>query len=214
MQYSSALIPYCWLTTPTDREAWPYVHVTHRHNSHLTNLFISAVSNVLRTGHILNEEELKYLRLIISFDFGWSATSPAHMQDSAFRYIRHQFSSVGQLEPILDDMTYEEEVAWMPMSIPLGMAITMLFGTKERYYFYVVEQDSLYDAGVTLKEVYEGLQKVKYLLPLTGPGWQEIEAREKCLDSYSYFQDYDIFTRRLLYIVEDFMVPKVVKREI
>ena len=76
-----ALIQYCWLATPFDRKAWPKLGFDVRYNSHVSNLFISAVSNVERSGHKLDLEERKYLRLLLSYWAGWSATTGEHLNE-------------------------------------------------------------------------------------------------------------------------------------
>jgi len=199
-----ALIPACWLIAPIDREAWPTHNFKYRVNYHLCNLFQSAVSNVQRADHTLNDDDRKYLRLLVSFWRGWSATAISHMQDPAFCYLRHRYAAVGNLEPILDDMTYPEEVLWMPRPIDCAIATTLLLATPDRFYVYVVELDTLFDSGSTLKEVYEGLKKAKSFDLMKGSGWKSVEPFEANLDSISYFPDYD--NRRLLYEIPPFVV--------
>lgn len=203
----TALIPACWLVTPFNKAAWPNILRTNRVNSHLSNLFLSAVLNVERAGHTLDHDDREYLRLIISYWCGWSATAEAQKQDSAFQYIRHRYATVGNLEPILDDMTYVEEVPWMPQAVILGIATTLLLATPDRFYVYVVEVDSLLDAGATLKEVYEGLRKSTSVLTMYGSGWEATEPFETNLDSISYFPDYHPFRRFLIYDIPPFVVP-------
>jgi hypothetical protein len=68
--------------------------------------------------------------------------------------------------PILDDMTYEEEVRWMPKYISCERVTTILLASKTRYYVYNVEDDYLLDAGSTLEEVCNGLRQYDYAFGL------------------------------------------------
>jgi hypothetical protein len=202
----SALIPSCWLVTPMDRLAWPKLGFRVRMNTHLSNLFFSAVSNIERTGRTLNDEERRMLRLVLSYWCGWSATAVEHMNDPCFCYIRHRWSNIQHLEPILDDMTFVEEIRWMPRAVCCERASTLLLASPDRYYVYSVECDTLFDAGSTLKEVYEGLKGIEWVDTLHGCGWEELPPYiETNSDSISHFPDYDIFHRTLLYDIAPFI---------
>jgi hypothetical protein len=175
-----------WLVDRLDRDVWPNFANYPRTNMHLCNLFISALSNVARTGRTVNNDDKKFLTLVLSFQCGWSATAVEHMGDPGFCYIRHRWSHL-DLMPILDDMTYEEEVRWMPKYISCERVTTILLASKDRFYVYDAEDDSLLDAGSTLEEVYNGLRQFEYVygLPEVPPymrTWPE---------SYYYFPDYE-----------------------
>jgi hypothetical protein len=195
-----------WLVGIVDKCIWPITHPHFRKNTHLTNLFCSALSNVHRAGRTVSDGEHKFLLLVLSYWRGWSATSVQHMQDPAFCYIRHRWSNL-DLHPILDNMTYEEEVHWMPKYIICGRATTLLFASKDRYYVYETETDSLMDAGATLEEVYNGLWQGSpcYLLDT---GWEEVPPfMEINSDPYYHFADYDVPSRKLEYPVQPFHPP-------
>ena len=203
-----ALIPYCWLVAPFDTKAWPKLGFTVRYNYHLSNLFISAVSNIerARVGQKLDDKERKYLHLVCSFWVGWSATAIEHMKDPAFCYIRHRYRQIKDLTPVLDNITYVELVAWMPRSISIDMATHLLLASSDRYYVYLVEFDELLDAGPTLKDVYEGLRQVQWVATLHGCPWEAVEPFETWeVDHFLYFPDYDHFDRTLLWEIVPFV---------
>jgi hypothetical protein len=154
---------------------------------HLCNLLISALSNVSRTGRTVNDNDKKFLRLVLSFWCGWSATAVEHMGDPGFCYIQHRWPHL-DLMPILDDMTYEEEVRWMPKYISCERATIILLASKNRYYIYHIQDDDLLDAGSTLEEVYKRLRKAhayNLRLPTVKP------FKKTYPDNYFYFPDYE-----------------------
>lgn len=203
-----ALIPRCWLTTIVSQDIWPILGPFLRWNSHLSNLYISAELNVERSGHLLDDEERRYLRLILSWVSGWSSTAVEHMNDPEFCYIRHRYRQIKNLAPILDNETYPEEAAWMPRSIPLGLGTHVLLASSDRFYLYLVEFDELLDAGSTLKGVYEGLKPVRWYGPMEDCPFEHVEPfKERWIEHISHFADYDDFTRKLLYEVVPFVAP-------
>jgi hypothetical protein len=163
--------------------------------------------NVCQTDRILNDEDRRYLRYILSHWFGWSATAVEHMQDPAFCYLRYRFAVVGKLEPILDNMTYVEEAFWMLRAVGLDSPTALLLASSDRFYVYMVELDTLFNAGASLKEVSEGLRKARNFTTMTGSGWEEVEANKENLDSFSYFPEYDIFDRTLIHDISAFVKP-------
>jgi len=211
----TALIPYCWLITPFDTTAFPKLGFQVLYRYHLSNLFISAVSNVeqARPGHQPNATELKYRRHILSFWGGWSATPVEHMNDPCFSYIRHRYRQIKDMTPVLDNIIYPEQVAWMPRSIYLEMATLLLLASPDRYYVYLVEYDALLDAGPMLKDVYEGLREVKRVATFLGCPWEPIEPFELWeVDHYLYFPDYDHRRRTLMWKLSPF-IPFVCPRD-
>ena len=160
----------------------------------------------MRVGYKLDDKERKYLRLVLSFWVGWSATAIEHMNDPAFRYIRHRYRQIKDLTPVLDNITYVEQVTWMPRSISIDMATHLLLASSGRYYVYLVEFDELLDAGPTLKNVYEGLQQVRRAATLHGCSWEAVEPFEsREVDHFLHFPDYDHFNRTLLYEIVPFI---------
>jgi hypothetical protein len=102
--------------------------------------------------------------------------------------------------PILDDITYEEEIRRMPKYICVESATTILLASKTQYYVYDVEDDHLLDAGSTLEEVYNGLrQALAYDFGL--PGVQPY--RRTYPDNYYHFPDYER-DRTLMFEVKPF----------
>jgi hypothetical protein len=188
-----------WLVDRLDQDIWPNFANYRRKNMHLCNLFISALSNVARTGRNVNDDDKKFLRLVLSFWCGWSATAVEHMGDPGFSYIRNRWSHL-DLMPILDNMTYEEEVKWMPEYISCERVTTILLASKTQYYVYDVEDDCLLDAGSTLEEVYNGLRQgytYNFKLPEVRP------FKRIFPDNHEYFPDYER-DRTLIFEVKPF----------
>ena len=130
------------------------------------------------------------------------------MNDPAFCYIRHRYRQIKDLTPVLDNITYVELVAWMPRSISIDMATHLLLASSDRYYVYLVEFDELFDAGPTLKDVYEGLRQVHWVATLHGCPWEAVEPFETWeVDHFLHFPDYDHFDRTLLYEIVPFVPP-------
>jgi hypothetical protein len=76
-----------------------------------------------------------------------------------------------QLEPLLDDITLPEEIAWLPWKDVIAEASFLLLALPTRYYVYVLK-DGLFDAGTTLKDVYEGLRNTTTTHSrMEGSGW-------------------------------------------
>jgi len=186
------LIPYP-LQSSVDPAIWGPRFPGKRWNTHPSNLFISAVSNIERTGRSLGEEDRKYLRWLLTWYYGWSATPSAHFDDGCFKFIRYCYPNL-QLDPILDDITFPEEVAWMPCKRHITEPFFLLLASPTHYYVYAAFDYSMYEAGTTLKEVYEGLRNTEaFHLGMKGSGWTEIEIRTLSprLDDSIIFPKYD-----------------------
>ena len=188
----TTLTPYRW-NKSFHNSVYPNIRIplgwtTHKH---MSNLFISVIRNVERTGRQIDEEDRKYLRYVLEWYAGWSATQEAHFDDPGFQFIRYQYASL-ELQPILDDMTYPEERLWMPDSRgELRMPGFFLFASPTRYYIFVWEFQALYDVGQSFKEVYEELVNLKYLCWF--PNEKEIapDVDLDHLDEWDYFPIYD-----------------------
>jgi hypothetical protein len=169
-----ALVPYRGQSL-VDLDVWPrWKRCTRVWYTHPSNLFISAVENIERTGRILDDEDKKYLRWILTWYSGWSATPLTHFDDEGFQFLRYSYADL-QLEPILDDITFPEEVAWLPDRDQIGEPCFILLASPTRYYIYVLDGE-LFDAGATLKEVYEGLRDTEVIYPsMEGSGWRLVE---------------------------------------
>ena len=186
------LVPYP-LQSSVDPAIWGPRFPGKRWNTHPSNLFISAVENVERTGRSLDEQDRKYLRWLLTWYYGWSATPSAHFEDDCFQFIRYCYPNL-QLEPILDDVTFPEEVAWMPYKRHINDPFFLLLASPTHYYVYAAFDDSMYDAGTTLKGVYEGLRDTEaFHQGMKGSSFTEIEPRDlsPCLEGFNLFPRYD-----------------------
>jgi hypothetical protein len=184
---------YPWIPTQINFPdgPWPKTKPYYVHKSHIItedeNYRIS-VDNITRTGRILDEEEDKYLRYLLHCPFGWSATSPLHHDDSWVHYIQHRFSHIDNLQPILDDMTWPEEISLFVGDYGSSCPDVLLFANAEAFYFYTFDGDALYRAGNTLKEVYYGIRQRKWTGENeTGEMWFLEPDNGEEYDAYDYF---------------------------
>jgi hypothetical protein len=145
---------------------WPSEKPYFVQKSHLTKEpenFQLAVANIIKAGHILASSDEEYLRYILCHRFGWSATTPAHHNDSWVQYIRHQYPHIENLYPILDDMTWLEEIEYFPSGLCPADPRCLLLATKTTFYLYHYDPEYLMRAGTTLEEVYWGLREEKWI---------------------------------------------------
>ena len=141
-----------------------------------------AVDNNTKTGRRLNTSEEEYLRHILYFQSGWSATTPAHHDDSWVHYIKHQFRHIENLHPILDDMTWPEEISLLPPAIFPGGPGELLLANSTMFYFYIYDPEILFRAGSTLEEVYWGLREWKWVYQ--NPPEERWEMESDCGEEY------------------------------
>jgi hypothetical protein len=158
---------------------WPTLKPHYVHKSHILteeeNIRI-AVENIARTDRTLDETEMKFLCYILCYPSGWSATSPKHHEDAWVHYIKHRFSHIDNLQPILDDMTWPEEIELLAGDYGTGFPNYLLFANPTSFYFYHFDTDWLLRAGNTLEEVYWGLRQRR---------WTDKEERRWCGEDYS-----------------------------
>lgn len=187
----------------------PY-HVHRTHLIHDEQNLQTAVENIKKAGHSLNSTDVKYLRDVLCFFTGWSATSPEHHNDAWVKYIQHRFSHIENLVPILDDMTWPEEISSLPSEYGPGIPTFMLFANKDDFFVYYYEFDELLRAGSTLEDVYYGLDQSKWL-GIAGERWlSEADNGEEYETSY-YFPEWKSLTAEgksgwgLAYPLQDFI---------
>ena len=124
--------------------------------------FRMAKENIESTGMYLDQNmDETYLKFILEFYFGWAATSKPHHNDAWVKYVRHQFGK-NDLIPILDNMTWPEEIDRLPGDWSLRDPELILFANRNYFYVYDYSHDDLMKAGSTLEEVYNGLLKRKW----------------------------------------------------
>lgn len=145
---------------------WPSDNPYFVHKTHMTkdsDNFQTAKENITKAGRVLDTEDEKYLKYVLCHPCGWSATSLTHHEDAWVQYIKHRFPHVVGLVPILDDLTWPEEVALFPEELGPGFAECFLLANATSFYFYHYEWDELYRAGSSLSDVYWGLRQQKWL---------------------------------------------------
>jgi hypothetical protein len=140
-------------------EPWAIPRPVIRTNTHPTNEFGAALTNVTDTGRILSKSEQNYLQILLSYWAGWSATDPQRKNDPCFKYIQWRFQHLGYLHPILDNVWWPEDVALLPDGISASLPSHFLLATSELYYVYITEMDELYKAGKSLEDVFIGLKE-------------------------------------------------------
>ena len=182
---------YPWIQTPQINHPdgpWPRAKPYYVHKSHIMTEdenYRMAVDNIARTGRILDNEEDKYLQYLLCYPSGWSATSPLHHDDSWVHCIQYHFPHINNLRPILDDMTWPEEIPLLAGDYGSGSAEFLLFANAETFYFYKFDSDGLFKAGNTLKEVYYGLLQQKW-------AWDE-ETQEMWVVEPDNGEEYDMY---------------------
>jgi hypothetical protein len=171
-------------------EPWDISKPLIRTNSHQTNNFNSALTNVTNTGRIVSKSEQSYLRFLLSYWQGWSATLPQHKNDPCFKYIQWRFRHVGHLHPILDNASWPEEVALLPAGVVASLPSHFLLATEECYYVYITEMDILYHAGKSLESVFIGLKEGRDRGTLEDGSWEYEELPPIEEDWFCHFPDW------------------------
>jgi hypothetical protein len=156
--------------------------------SHLNYEFQDAVWNIQNIRATYTAEDERYLRLILTHWCGWSATDPNHSADSWVQYLRAEYAQLKNWQPILDSLTWVEELSEYPIGGAPIRPWLFLLSTKEFFYIYDVENASLCCAGSCLRDVYEGLKAGRF------QDWREQawEPEERCIeqDPGNYFPYY------------------------
>ena len=154
--------------------------------------FADAVSNLNAAGRTLSPEDENYLRLLLRHHCGWSATYPEHMNDAWVEFFRNNYPHIKGLVPILDSLTYPEELRSLPDGMQPARPEFFLLANAEYYYVYDFTDGGcgLIRAGKTLKDVFIGMKECTYL----GFGWDEsvweYEDRRGDLDENDYLPIY------------------------
>ena len=161
-------ITYPWIQAPliilTDGP-WLTDKPRYVHKSHIVaqdENYRIAVNNITRTGRDWEEGDEKYLRYLLCYPSGWCATFPSHHEDAWVQYIRHQFPHIENLCPILDDMTWPEEIGLLAGDYGPGFPSYQLLANATTFYFYNFDTGALFRAGNTLEEVYQGLYQRRW----------------------------------------------------
>lgn len=142
--------------------------------THLNSKFDQAVANICESGRKLAVTEEQRLRLILSHWCGWSPTDVNHHHDSWVKYLQAEYAHLGQLYPILDSLTWEDELQLYPRGRIPPQPSLFLLATVYLYYVYDFENMCMCRAGQSLEEVYEGLKRMRYCGIEEGD-WEEEE---------------------------------------
>jgi hypothetical protein len=137
-------------------EEKPYL-VTRSHLTNDAQNVQMTIENIKAAGRPLDSSDEKYLHYILRSPFSWSATWKSHQNDSWVKHVQYRFPHVKNLRPILDDMTWPEEVHLFPAGYGPQYPMYMLFANEESFYLYFCELDGLWKTGRTLEELYFGL---------------------------------------------------------
>jgi hypothetical protein len=160
--------------------------------THLKSTFSDAANLLKATGRVLSAADEKYLELLLTHVCGWSATYPDHMDDPWVKFFHVRYPQVKGLVPILDSMTYHEELIYFPDNYNFKEPRFFLLATSDRYFIWDASdwsEDELFDTGNTLEDVYNGLKDWRWARSY-GNMWDVVEDGEEYLDSAYYFVTY------------------------
>jgi len=103
-----------------------------------------------------DSSEQSFLRHLLEDPFGLSATTPAHHNDSWVHYLRHLYM-LPHLVPILDEMTWPEDIQLLPHVYGIGTSQFTLLADSDMFYFFNLDGHALYAAGTTVEVVNWGV---------------------------------------------------------
>jgi hypothetical protein len=168
----------------------PNCHVSVQ--THLKSTFADAVNLLKATGRDLSVVDEKYLHLLLTHICGWSATYPDHMDDSWVKFFHIRYPQLEGLMPILDSMTYREELIDFPDDHVFREPWFFLLATSDRYFIWDAidwGQSELFFAGNTLEDVYTGLKDWRWA-ESSEDMWDKVKDVGEYLDPDDYFLTY------------------------
>jgi hypothetical protein len=169
----------------------PNCHVSIQ--THLKSTLEDAIKLLTPTGRHLSASDEEYLQRLLTHVCGWSATYLEHNDDSWVTFFHARYPQLEGLVPILDSMTYPEELVDFPDDYPFPEPRFFLLATSDRYFIYDASDwadDRLFFAGETLKEVYNGLKDWRWAYSY-GNGWDVVEEEgDKNLNPDCFFVTY------------------------
>jgi hypothetical protein len=145
--------------------------------THLKSTFADAVNRLKATDRTLSPEDEKYLRLLLTHSCGWSATYPEQMNAPWWAdFFPVSYPQLKGLVPILDSMTYLEELVDFPDDYHFWAPQFFLLATPGCYFVYDATDgvEGLLIAGETLEEVYHGLKDWRWAESSEDP-WDVVE---------------------------------------
>jgi hypothetical protein len=169
---------------------WPIGDVRLNVKTHLKSTFADAVALLNATGRNLSPDDEKYLRLLLTHGCGWSATYPSHMNDPWVQYFHEMYPQLEGLVPILDSMTYLEELRDLPDGHNPNGPSFFLLATANSYFVFDFSdgEEALFEAGESLKDVYLGMRDWRWAEVSDNP-W-EIVDYEEWINTTDYFPVY------------------------
>jgi hypothetical protein len=170
-------------------DVWPNEGPSISVKTHLKSTFSHAADLLSSTGRTLNSDDEKHLRFLLTHQCGWSATYPEHMIDSWVEYFRICHPNLN-LVPILDSMTYVEELALLPEGMRPIRPQFFLLANEDSYFVYDATdgEETLFHAGRTLEEVYTGMRDWRWA-EVSDNMWEVVRDQKYVLSS-SYFPVY------------------------
>lgn len=156
--------------------------------THLKSVFEDAVESMRRCGKEVSVADQCYLRYILSHPCGWSPTAAEQSQNAWMRYLQTEYAHLENLQPILDSFTWPEELVAYPDDVDPPRPSLFLLATSGSFYVYDFENQRMYRAGISTKEVYFGLKDKRYRGDKNGD-WDQ-EPRSLDIDSAPYFPVY------------------------
>ena len=143
-------------------------------------------------GRDLSVADEKYKLQLLTHVCGWSATYPDHMNDLWVKFFHIRYPQLEGLMPILDLMTYLEELIHFPDDHRFREPWFFLLATSDCYYIWDASdrgQDGLFLAGDTLEDVYVRLKDWRWV-ELSEDMWDIVEDGGGYLDPVIYFVTY------------------------
>ena len=161
------------------REVWPYDNSSISIQTHLKSNFADAVNLIRATGRTVSEADEKYLHLLLTHRCGWSATYSEHIDDPWVKFFHTRYPQLKGLVPILDSMTYLEELAHFPDEYDFRSPEFFLLATNDSFFVYDATdgQQELRIAGETLEDVYNGMKDWRWAESSEDP-WDFVEEEE------------------------------------
>ena len=170
---------------------WPKERSSQiRVQTHIKSTLVDAVNLLKATGRALSTMDEKYLSLLLMHSCGWSATYPEHMDDPWVKFFYTRYPQLKNLTPILDSMTYPEELVDFPDGYIIEGPEFFLLTTSDSYFVYNARdgEDGLRPAGTTLEDVYNGMKNWRWADSSDDP-WDFVE-EEEWLSPMHYFPHY------------------------
>jgi len=174
------------------KSVWPNGDARIRIQTHIKSTLADAVNLLKATGRAVSITDEKYLSLLLTHSCGWSATYPEQMNEPWVHFFHEQYPQLRNLTPILDSMTYPEELIDFPDGYDIvQQAEFFLLATSDSFFVYNATDghEGLRPAGATLEDVYNGMKDRRWADSSEDP-WDFVDELG-CLGPELYFPYYD-----------------------